>query len=350
MALEVLEVCAGAGGQALGLEQAGFRHKALVEIDASSCATLKANRPGWNVVQEDVHGFTGNDFRGIDLLAAGVPCPPFSKAGKQLGSKDERDLFPEVIRLVQEARPKAVMIENVRGLLDPVFRDYRRQIQKDLESLGYSVSWRLLHASDFGVPQLRPRTVLVALRGEYAASFAWPGPFAKPPTTVGDALYRHMASRGWREAEQWRQRAIGIAPTLVGGSRKHGGPDLGPTRARRAWAALGVDGKSVANEAPEPDYRGMPRLTVRMAATLQGFPEDWVFTGSKTSAYRQVGNAFPPPVARAVGEAIARALSADGELAIRPIRRGQLCFSVQEAGDSAQLGRVLSASGLGGMQ
>lgn len=336
MALEVLEVCAGAGGQALGLEQAGFRHKALVEIDASSCATLKVNRPEWTVLQEDVRRFSGIGFRGTDLLAAGVPCPPFSKAGKQLGNKDERDLFPEVIRLVQEARPRAVMVENVRGLLDPVFRDYRRLIQEDLESLGYRVFWRLLHASDFGVPQLRPRTILVALRPEYAGGFGWPRPAGGLPKTVGDALYSHMASRGWRGAEQWRQRANGIAPTLVGGSKKHGGPDLGPTRARRAWAALGVDGRSVANEAPDPEYSGMPRLTVRMAAALQGFPEDWEFTGPKTSAYRQVGNAFPPPVARAVGEAIARALNSDRELAAGALASAQLRLPLQETMASPQ--------------
>jgi DNA (cytosine-5)-methyltransferase 1 len=111
----VLEICAGAGGQALGLEAAGFDHAAAVEIDAHACQTLRTNRPHWKVVEADVLELDGKEFRGIDLLAGGVPCPPFSVAGKQLGAADERDLFPEAVRLAGEARPRAVMIENVRG-------------------------------------------------------------------------------------------------------------------------------------------------------------------------------------------------------------------------------------------
>jgi DNA (cytosine-5)-methyltransferase 1 len=129
-----LEICAGAGGQALGLEQAGFDHAALVEIEAQACATLRLNRPYWQVVQGDLRGFDGRPYHGIDLLAGGVPCPPFSKAGRQLGAEDERDMFPEAIRLVDECRPKALMLENVRGLLDAVFEDYRTNIDKQLKN------------------------------------------------------------------------------------------------------------------------------------------------------------------------------------------------------------------------
>jgi DNA (cytosine-5)-methyltransferase 1 len=111
-----------------------------------------------------------------------------------------------------------------------------------------------------------------------------------------------MAERGWLGAKAWAARADDIAPTLVGGSKKHGGPDLGPTRARQAWASLGVNGKTLADLAPDPDFVGMPKLTVRMAARIQGFDDDWQFHGRKTAAYRQVGNAFPPPVAAAVAE------------------------------------------------
>jgi len=312
MPLRSIEICAGAGGQALGLEQAGFQHEALVEIDHYACETLRLNRPHWNVLEMDVREFHAFDYAGIDLLAGGVPCPPFSHAGKQLGHNDERDLFPEMIRLVRECSPKAVMIENVRGLLDPEFDEYRSWIQSEIERLGYQGQWRLLNACDYGVPQLRPRVLFVALRHEYAHAFRWPQPqIAIPPLTVGEALYHEMASRGWPGAEEWRFRANTIAPTIVGGSKKHGGPDLGPTRAKRAWAALGVDGHGIADEPPGPDFQGMPRLTVRMAAILQGFPSDWEFCGRKTHAYRQVGNAFPPPVARAVGTSIAHALTAN---------------------------------------
>ncbi len=309
MMLTSLEICAGAGGQALGLEMAGFNHSALVEIDSHACNTLRINRPDWNVVLGDLHAFDGRPFKGIDLLAGGVPCPPFSKASKQLGQDDERNLFPEAIRLVDEIRPRAVMLENVRGLLDAVFEDYRGQIENQLKKLGYVPQWRLLNASDYGVPQLRPRVVFIAVRKELAASFSWPTPSLIPPATVGETLYDLMASRGWKGAAKWRDMADEIAPTLVGGSKKHGGPDLGPTRARLAWAALGVDGLGLANEPPEKDFVGMPKITVRMAARIQGFPDDWAFSGAKTPAYRQVGNAFPPPVARAVGIEIFKCLT-----------------------------------------
>jgi DNA (cytosine-5)-methyltransferase 1 len=119
-----------------------------------------------------------------------------------------------------------------------------------------------------------------------------------------------MAADGWKGADDWRKRANKIAPTLVGGSKKHGGPDLGPTRAKSEWAKLGVDGMGIADAPPAPDFEGMPRLTVEMAARIQGFPASWKFEGRKTAAYRQVGNAFPPPVAKALGLSIARALVA----------------------------------------
>ena len=126
--LTSVEICAGAGGQALGLEQAGFDHRALVEIEKDFSSTLRLNRPEWNVINGDVQHFSGTPYAGADLLAGGVPCPPFSKAGKQLGADDERNLFPEAIRLVDEIRPRAVMLENVRGLMDAVFEDYRRSV------------------------------------------------------------------------------------------------------------------------------------------------------------------------------------------------------------------------------
>lgn len=310
MSFTSLEMCAGAGGQAIGLEQAGFDHAALVEIEDAACATLKLNREGWNVIPGDLRLFDGRPFKGIDLLAGGVPCPPFSKAGKQLGADDERDLFPEAVRLADECRPQAVMLENVRGLLDAVFEDYRGKVEKQLKKLGYVPGWRLLNASDYGVSQLRPRVVFVGIRKDLADKFSWPEPNNQPPPTVGELLHDLMQADGWRGADRWREQANGIAPTLVGGSKKHGGPDLGPTRSKRAWAALGVDGHGLWDAPPPRDFVGMPRLTPRMAARVQGFPDDWKFFGRKTAAYRQVGNAFPPPVAAAVARQINAALSA----------------------------------------
>jgi DNA (cytosine-5)-methyltransferase 1 len=314
-----IEFCAGAGGQALGLELAGFSHEALVEIDPDCTRTLQLNRPHWDVRTADMNAFDGRPFKGVDLLAGGLPCPPFSVAGKQLGENDERNLFPAALRLVDEIQPKAVMIENVRGFLSPVFEEYRLHLKKEFGKLGYTVDWRLLNASDFGVPQLRPRVVIVALRHNLVDAFDWPEVLPHNPPIVGDVLKDLMAANGWPGTDRWARLANDIAPTIVGGSKKHGGPDLGPTRARKAWAAMGVEGRSLADAAPDPDFCGMPRLTVRMVARLQGFPDRWQFHGRKTTAYRQVGNAFPPPVARAVALRLATALRANREVPVRAV-------------------------------
>lgn len=380
--LTSVEICAGAGGQAVGLHQAGFDHTALVEWDAHAVETLKANVgawPGWSEERAeflkpmDVKDFLGSPeyeelgiHRGeLDLLAGGVPCPPFSLAGKRLGEDDERDLFPAALRIIDKMRPKAVMIENVRGILEPpeVFIDYRRKILGTLRDYGYLVPriedhwsaekqdyvmrsvWRRMDAKFFGVPQLRPRAILVAIHGDAVeggpAEFQWPLRVAEEGSAVVDVLAESMEKRcrdywdknkygrcarkrertgeavyrDWhRAALQAKEAGRGVAPTLVGGSRKHGGADLGPTRAKRAWAALGVDAMGVANDPdmcdPERDlFRAAgPMLTVQQAAMIQGFPPDWDFQGKKTARYRQVGNAFPPPVAEAVGRAIAAVL------------------------------------------
>lgn len=308
-ALTTLELCAGAGGQALGYEMAGFEHVGLVEIDKHACDTLRLNRPHWNILQCDLNNFNASAFRGVDLVTGGLPCPPFSVAGKQLGDQDERNLFPAAIGVVDAVRPRAVMIENVRGLLEPGFGEYRAYIDGALRKLGYVPAWKLMNASDFGVPQLRPRVIFVAVREDLSEHFCWPKPSIIPAPTVGAALYDLMAMHGWPGAKTWAEQAKTIAPTLVGGSRKHGGPDLGPTRARKAWALLGIDGLGLGNDAPSPDFTGMPRLTVRMAARIQGFPDSWQFAGSKTQTYRQVGNAFPPPFARAVACQLRECLS-----------------------------------------
>ncbi len=307
--LTCLEICAGAGGQSLGLEKGGFGHELAVEIEHEPCQTLRQNRPTWKVHEGDVREIDGRSYRGIDLLAGGVPCPPFSIAGKGLGADDERDLFPEALRLVAEARPAAVMLENVRGLSTAKFAAYRDAIRQRLTDLGYESDWQVLNACEFGLPQLRPRFILVAARKQYFDRFTWPTPLGTP-RTVGEVLFPLMARDGWSGAEAWATRAERVGPTLVGGSRKHGGPDLGPTRARREWLELGVDGRGLANFGPSEDTPAdhVPRLTLEMAAALQGFPPDWHFYGRKTAAYRQIGNAFPPPVAEAVGGAIAAAL------------------------------------------
>ena len=333
--LEVVEICAGAGGQSLGLHKAGFRHRLAVELDENARRTLLANiarisrEPGQSedealdaaekiVRLGDVASplvWDPAEFEGVDLLAGGVPCPPFSIAGKQLGANDERDLFAWAVELCGTVKPKALLLENVRGLSGSRFSGYRQHVLDRLHLHGYIGEWRLLEARDFGVPQLRPRFVLVALQEEYAEHFHWPTPDPDRAPTVGEALKELMAAGGWDGAEEWAKKADGIAPTIVGGSKKHGGADLGPTRAKQAWAALSVDAMGVADAPPPHGWAAAPsaagpKLTTEMVARIQGWsdPEEWIFTGRKTSRYRQIGNAFPPPVAQAVGRSIAQAL------------------------------------------
>jgi DNA (cytosine-5)-methyltransferase 1 len=321
VSFQAVEICAGAGGQALGLSQAGFGHAALVEIDKHACETLRHNaaRGKWkpkSVHEADVRIWIEEVRRGmhnlgeVTLLAGGVPCPPFSIAGKQLGSDDERDLFPAMLELARLLEPRAVMIENVRGLMGAKFQAYRDEISAELEEMEYVPHWQVLEAHHYGVPQLRPRTIMIALRADDALHWSWPKPKPSSTRTVGQTLYASMASKGWEGAAAWAETANAIAPTLVGGSKKHGGADLGPTRAKRQWAGLGVDGLGVANDVPGPGSAGSPKLTVQQAAMIQGFPATWEIQGRKTAAYRQVGNAFPPPVAKAVGMRIRAALEA----------------------------------------
>ncbi|MEU3461671.1 DNA (cytosine-5-)-methyltransferase [Streptomyces sp. NPDC006733] len=321
--LHVVEICAGAGGQALGLERAGFEHDLAVELDPNACTTLRSNRPDWKVVQGDVASpdvWRPEAYRGkVDLLAGGVPCPPFTIAGKQLGATDERDLFAWAVSLVKTVQPRALLLENVRGLSANRFAAYRQHVLDELRKQGYVASWRLLQASSFGVPQLRPRFVLVALQHEYAEYFSWPEPLDTPAPTVGETLVGLMGSNGWEGADDWAKGASAIAPTVVGGSKKHGGADLGPTRAKAAWAKLGVDAMGVGNAPPEagwvvPDGKPGPKLTCEMVSLIQGWKKgEWTFTGGKTTQYRQIGNAFPPPVAEEVGRSIRLALTKQGK-------------------------------------
>ena len=297
----------GGGGQALGFEAAGFRHEAVVDSNPYACSTIRENRPHWMLWRPTCSILTQTCWHGVDVVAGGLPCPPFSVAGKQLGEADGRNLFPELFRILQETEPTAVVIENVRGLMMPRFAAYRNTINDALEALGFQTHWRLINAVNFGVPQNRTRTFLVGLR-DPNVEFCWPQADSMGET-VGEAIKPMMAEGGWHGVDDWARKANSPAPTIVGGSRKHGGPDLGPTRARREWAALGVDGLGIANAPPPPSFEGKPRLTVEMAAKLQAFPDGWRFIGGKTQRYRQVGNALPQNLARAVARQVAHCLA-----------------------------------------
>ncbi|WP_329518661.1 DNA cytosine methyltransferase [Spirillospora sp. NBC_01491] len=339
--LEVVEICAGAGGQSLGLERAGFRHRLAVELDEHAARTLRHNLVnvlGYDEKEAedavcvgdvaDPEVWNPREYENVDLLAGGVPCPPFSIAGKQLGASDERDLFAWAVELSGQIKPKALLLENVKGLSGNRFTGYRQHVLDRLQEYGYIAEWRLLQADQFGVSQLRPRFVLIALQREYAEYFHWPEPHTEHPPTVGELLRDLMARGNWSEEklDAWVKQADGIAPTIVGGSKKHGGADLGPRRAKAAWAAMGVDALGVADDPPGPTNPRVegavsPMLTTEMVARIQGWHGDefaeWEFLGRKTARYRQIGNAFPPPVARALGVAIKRALLKEADL--RPL-------------------------------
>lgn len=353
---EVVEICAGAGGQALGLERAGFHHRLAVELDEQASATLRANRE-WDVATGDVADPTiwkPENHRGVDLLAGGVPCPPFSIAGKQLGASDERDLFAWAVELAAVMRPRAVLLENVRGLSTNRFSAYRQRVLDRFFELGYFAEWRLLQAADFGVPQLRPRFVLVALSPEDAPYFRWPEPLGSR-VTVGEALLDLMSENNWRHSQTWASLADDIGPTIVGGSKKHGGADLGPTRAKKAWSNLYVNAHGVADSAPrrlDPSPRtSPPKLTIDMVARIQGWNgDDWFFTGRKTSKYRQIGNAFPPPVAEAIGRQIVSAFEKVGVPQERMLERGDAAHDpiyriLREAAGPLQIGQIMSRLG-----
>ncbi|MFE9435543.1 DNA cytosine methyltransferase [Streptomyces sp. NPDC006640] len=321
--LTFVDVCSGAGGLALGLEQAGFEPRLLLDDDEIAVQTLRTNRPEWNVLRTDLLEFDPAEHPesyDVDLLAAGLPRVRSSATVGRVESGLEERLLEATVYLVHAIRPRAVLIENVPELTHAdgheAFREFART---ELEHLGYEFSWFVMNAVDFGVPQKRKHGVLVAVRQQWAEAFRPPVRAPGDPVTVGAALASSMAARGWTDASRWAAQADQPAPTLVGGSKNRGGADLGPTRTKRIWATMGVNAHTVGDNSPGPDFIWAPelgrdnmvKLTVEQAALLQGFPTTWQISGRKTARYRQVGHATPPPVGRALGRAVAEALNSD---------------------------------------
>jgi DNA (cytosine-5)-methyltransferase 1 len=202
------------------------------------------------------------------------------------------------------------------------FTPYRSEIVRELNALGYTTEWRCHDASLHGVPQTRLRSILLAVRGGLDINTTTPlGLFAAGlPPRLGDVLGPLMGANKWEGCADWvrhiNSHPMRVCPTIVGGSTKHGGADLGPTGSRKAWESLGVDGSGIADAAPMPGFEGHPRLTLEMVAALQGFPRDWKFSGKKTSVYRQIGNALPPPMAQALGERVKHILDVPPDMPI----------------------------------
>lgn len=320
--LRFVDVCAGAGGLALGLEQSGFEPVLLLDKKPVACETLRRNRPAWQVLEADLLDFSPSQHQeiyDIDLLSAGLPRVKSSATVTRTETESELRLLEATVYLAHAVQPGALVIENVPDLVCATdYEPIRDLIHKELDHLGYKFRWFVLNAADFGVPQDRKQGLLVALKKQYFDAFRPPKPTVRDHLSVGRALHRSMAMGGWQDADRWAAQAISVAPTLVGGSERRGGADLGPTGTKKAWARMGVDGGTVADNVPGPDFawapaagrHGMVRITTDQAALLQGFPSDWAFAGKKTARYRQIGHASPPPVAKALGLAIRAALAA----------------------------------------
>ncbi|MGP4002903.1 DNA cytosine methyltransferase [Streptomyces sp. 8N706] len=313
--LTSLEICAGAGGQALGLERAGFTPVLLIDSDENSCKTLQLNRPRWEVLRTDVLDFDPEEYPttyDVDLLAGGLPRVRSAATVLRPERGRERELLEAAVWLAHSVQPRAILLENVPDLAtSEKFEGIRAWMADNLAHVGFRITWRVLDAADFGVSQHRKQAFLVALREREFPLFQWPEPSGESPRTVGELLGPSMASGGWPGAAAWAAKADTLAPAIVGGSANRGGADLGPSGTKRAWERLGVNGNSIADGIPGPDFppESLPKLNVRHAAMIQGFPDQWRFFGRKTSVYRQVGHASPPPVAEAVGRSIAAALT-----------------------------------------
>ena len=216
MTFSSLELCAGGGGQALGLELACFHHAGLVEYEPQFCTTLRTNRPQWNVIQ-----IPTSVMSILPILREWIYLPAVFRAlhSASQASNSDREMTvtcsPAALALAAAIQPRAILLENVPGFASEKFSDYRRNLLQKLSRLGYQPEWKVLQAADFGVPQLRPRFVLVALRPRDAEYFRWP--IGSPVrTTVGETLLDLMGSNGWRFAGLWENRAATIAPTIVG--------------------------------------------------------------------------------------------------------------------------------------
>ena len=323
-----IELFAGAGGLALGLEQAGFDGLAYVEINGDACETLRRNRPEWNVIEGDVHEIDFRQYDGqVDLVSGGFPCQAFSMAGKRLGFGDIRGtLFAEIIRCANETHPKMLLMENVKGLLSHDGGRTFETIRHEVEKAGYTLQWKILNASYHGVGQARERIVMIGIRDDLAdkIAFEYPKPDDKQ-TTLRDALDRVPDSPGASYSERkakvldlvppggcWVDLPQDIAREYMKSSYDSPGGKRGMAR-RLSWdrpcLTLTTSPSQKQTERCHPDETRP--LTVREYARVQSFPDDWEFAGGIGSQYRQIGNAVPVEMARRIGVQIIKAL--DGE-------------------------------------
>ncbi len=327
MNTQVVELFSGAGGLSLGLKMAGWEVAVAIESCSDFIDTHRVNMPDTEHICADVRGIDFRQFTSVGMIAGGPPCQPFSVSGKQLGNEDERDMVPEFVRAVREARPSFFLMENVAGLTTPRFLPYLEEKIGALISLGYDVHWKVLDASHYGVPQKRLRLFVVGVPRSCPFSFPKPthGPLGlKPFVTVRQSLrdcpideanlakvvyaknpvlrrspYAGMLLNGKGRPLNPNAPSKTI-PATAGGNRTHVLDHKGVLRAYHAHLMAG-------GKPRRGIVQNCRRLTLRESARLQTFPDWFEFTGRKSLRYCQVGNAVPPLLAEAVGRAVLRA-------------------------------------------
>jgi DNA (cytosine-5)-methyltransferase 1 len=332
-AVKAIDLFAGAGGLSLGLRNAGCEVECAVELDAAACRSYEALH-GHEPRRADVREVDLRSFRGrLDVLAGGPPCQPFSSGGKRLGADDPRNGLPALLNAVAQARPATVLIENVVGISAPSRRRYLVAVVRALEQLGYGVTSRVLDAADYGVPQHRRRLFLIGLRG--GGSFTFPAPTHGPGRrqawlTAGDVVSAQQSKGEPCQSPVVYARRPVVRPSPYSGLLFNGSGrpvDLSAPSRTILASAGGNKTHFVDTLGIVPAYHrhllnggeprvgsvdGARRLSVLESALLQSFPEGTEFHGTPTQRYRQVGNAVPPLLAQAVGEALTRHLAERG--------------------------------------
>lgn len=322
--ITAIELFAGAGGLALGMEQAGIKTLEYVEFDKACCETLRTNRPDWNVICDDIHNVDFSEFEGkVDIVTGGFPCQAFSYAGKKLGFEDTRGtLFHEFARCVKEVKPKMFLAENVRGLVSHDEGRTLATILSVFESLGYRTQKRILNACFYGVGQKRERIVIVGIKNDLEVNFEYPKPDSKW-TTLRDALKDCPASAGVQYSEKkrkvlelvpaggcWIDLPDDVAREYMGKSYTSGGGRRGMAR-RIAWdePCLTVTCSPSQKQTERCHPEETRPFTVREYARIQSFPDEWIFCGGIGDQYKQIGNAVPVEMARRVGVQFVKAIS-----------------------------------------
>ncbi|WP_133713514.1 DNA (cytosine-5-)-methyltransferase [Myroides indicus] len=329
---KVLELFAGAGGLAVGMEKAGLKCVALNELDKFACATLRKNRPHWNVLEGDIKKFNFNEYANqVDVVTGGFPCQAFSYAGKRLGLEDARGtLFYEFARAVKEVNPPICIGENVRGLLSHDGGKTLQGMISVLDEIGYNVvPVQVLKAIHYKVPQKRERLILVGIRKDIDIPYEYPKPHHKI-FNLSDALKKgelydckvpQSGGAKYPETKKavldlvppkgyWRDLPIDIQKEFMGASFYLGGGKTGMAR-RIGWdepcLTLTCSPAQKQTERCHPDETRP--FTVREYARIQTFPDDWEFAGSLAQQYKQIGNAVPVNLAKELGYSIIQFLN-----------------------------------------